>query len=304
MTKKRAVLVVPLVVLMVVVAIAALIAERNGVGESDDKGIAADSGGSAAEPAVAADERAPSDGTATARQAVAVTPVSRAVISTGQVTLRTKDLTRARAEIIRMVSAWGGLVADEQSTSDQKGRLVDSTMTLRVPSPRFNDAMTSFDSLGKVVERSRSSEDVTTKVVDNDARVRAAERSIRRIEALLSRAQDLGDVIAIENDLARRQADLDSLKSQQAWLKDQTSLSTVNVYLNRPAGDPEPEEETKGFLAGLSNGWDAFTGATVVALTVVGAMLPFVVLVGLVGVPLWLVVRRRRVALPPPPAEA
>ena len=109
--------------------------------------------------------------------------------------------------------------------------------------------MDAFGSLGDVEQRSQKSEDVTTKVIDNDARVRAGERSIRQIEALLSRAEKLGDIIAIETDLARRQADLDSLKQQQAWLEDQTSLSTINVYLSRP-WPTRPADEAKGFLAG------------------------------------------------------
>ena len=87
-------------------------------------------------------------------------------------------------------------------------------------------------------QQSRKSEDVTTKVIDNDARVRAAERSIRQIEACWAAREKLGDIIAIESDLARRQADLDSLKSQQAYLADQTSLSTINVYLSRPTATP------------------------------------------------------------------
>ena len=107
---------------------------------------------------------------------------------------------------------------------------------------------------------------------------------------LLGRARALRDIIAIESDLARRQADLDSLKSQQAWLEDQTSLSTINVQLSRPGEAPEDE---RGFLAGLGDGWDAMKGTTVVLLTVVGAVLPFAVLMALLGVPLWLVLRRR-----------
>ena len=153
--------------------------------------------------------------------------------------------------------------------------------------------MAAFAGLGKVQQQDRKSEDVTTKVIDNDARVRAAERSIRQIENLLGRAEKLSDVIAIESDLARRQADLDSLKSQQAYLADQTSQSTINVYLSQ-SGDVRPvAEEARGFLAGLDDGWNAMKGATVVLLTVVGAVLPFLVVVLLLGVPLWVVVRRR-----------
>ena len=138
-------------------------------------------------------------------------------------------------------------------------------MTLRVPSNRFDDAMTAFGTLGEVEQRSQKSEDVTTKVLDNDARVRAAERSIRQIEALLSRAEDLGDIISIENDLARRQADLDSLKSQQAWLEDQTSLSTITVYLSRRVGPPRRPTRPRASLPGFENGWHALGGASVVA---------------------------------------
>ena len=137
-------------------------------------------------------------------------------------------------------------------------------------------------------------------MIDTDARVRAGERSIQQIEALLSRAQKLGDIIAIENDLARRQADLDSLKSQQAWLEDQTSLSTITVYLSRPVVHHRTTHEAKGFLAGLENGWDALARRHRGVLTALGAVLPFAVLLALLGVPLWWVVRRRRVPPPPP----
>ena len=224
---------------------------------------------------------------------MATAPMTRAVISTGQVTIHTKSISRARAEVIRLVSSWDGVVADEQTSSNARGRAVESTLTLRVPTARFAAAMAAFADLGDVEQQSRKSEDVTTKVIDNDARVRAAERSIRQIEALLGRAEKLSDIIAIESDLARRQADLDSLKSQQAYLADQTSQSTINVYLSLPSKVPPAKAETHGFLAGLSSGWTALGSATVATLTVVGALLPFAVLLTVLGVPIWLVVRRR-----------
>ncbi len=214
------------------------------------------------------------------------------MISTGEISLHSTSIDKTRAEVMRLVSSWEGTVADEQSSSDDHGRIVDSTLALRVPTPIFSKAMDDLARLGEVEQQSRKSRDVTTKVIDNDARVRAAERSIRQIELLLGRAEELRDIIAIESDLARRQADLDSLKSQQAWLTDQTSLSTITVFLDRP-DLVSPREDARGFLAGLADGWDAFTGAAVALLTVAGAVLPFAVLLGLVGVPLWVVVRRR-----------
>ncbi len=295
MTKKRALVAIPLVVLVGVVALMLVLGGRNtGSGSMD----ATSTGGAASTVADEGSDQKPADPAAGnlesgLRQAAAVDPLSRAVISTGQITLHAKTVSTARAKVMRLVTSWNGTVADEQSSSDEHGRMADTTMTLRVPSARFSEAMNALGELGEVDEQSRKSEDVTTKVIDNDARVRAAERSIRQIENLLSRAEKLGDIIAIESDLARRQADLDSLKSQQAWLADQTSLSTINLYLSR-SGDGSPrEDEARGFLAGLDGGWTAFKGATVLLLTAVGAVIPFAVLMLLLGVPLWLVVRRR-----------
>jgi hypothetical protein len=292
--KLRYLLAVPALFLVAVLAIAGLNL-RSDTSADSASGAAGSSDLKAQEDTDAsqAQDIAGSDTGAVGRQAVATEPITRAVISTGQVTLHPTSINRARSEVMRLVSSWNGTVADEQTVSDDRGRVVDSTMTVRVPTPRFDDAMSAFAGLGEVEQQSRKSEDVTTKVIDNDARVRAAERSIRQIENLLGRAQRLSDVIAIESDLARRQADLDSLKSQQAYLADQTSLSTINVYLSRP-GETRPEKkDARGFLAGLDDGWTAMKAATVLLLTVVGAVLPFALVLVVVGVPLWLVVRRR-----------
>jgi hypothetical protein len=297
-----------LVALLVLVAVLAVSTFRRSSGPS-----APTSAGS-----TAATSKAATDGTGFKRglagagalgaPAAATEPMNRAVVSTGQVTLHPDSITRARSEAMRLVTAWGGTVADEQSSGDDRGRITESTLTLRVPSSRFAEAMTVLAGLGRLEQQSRTSEDVTTRVMDNEARVRAAERSIRQIENLLARARRLSDVIAIESDLARRQADLDSLKTQQAYLADQTSLSTIDVYLSKIGHIGPGDRSARGFLAGLDGGWSAMKGAVVVLLTVLGAALPFAVVLLLLGVPLWLVVRRRLGAGPvsagTPPARS
>jgi hypothetical protein len=68
---------------------------------------------------------------------------------------------------------------------------------------------------------------------------------------------------------------------------------------------PTPVPET-GFIAGLKSGWHAFTVFGVGLLTVVGALLPFLALLALVGAPVvWLLRRRRGTATKrPSPANS
>jgi len=93
--------------------------------------------------------------------------------------------------------------------------------------------------------------------------------------------------------LTRRQADLDALKAQQAYLADATSLSTITVSVELPREDEPAAEDDEGFLAGLATGWDALGEAAVASLTVLGAVLPFAAVGLLVGAPLLLTARRR-----------
>ena len=287
----------PLVAATAALLLLLTLAGCGGAGGASDSGSSSGGGSTAAKepgPGLAQDGAEPAASRAALSESSGVVgPLTRSVISTGQIRVRARDLDRARAEAMRLVAAWGGLVADEKTSSDRRGRAEDSVLTLRVPGPRFSDAMTALARLGKVEQQSRSSQDVTTQVIDNDARVRAAERSIRQIENLLGRATKLGEVISIESDLARRQADLDSLKSQQKWLQDQTTLSTITLSLTRTTPRATPASEAHGFLAGLEDGWHALGGATVALLTLLGVLLPFLVLLGLVGVPAWLLRRRR-----------
>jgi Domain of unknown function (DUF4349) len=51
-------------------------------------------------------------------------------------------------------------------------------------------------------------------------------------------------------------------------------------------------EDHSGFLAGLSAGWHGLKATTVGVLTATGALLPFLAVLALIGLPLVLLVRR------------
>lgn len=227
---------------------------------------------------------------------------TRAVISTGTVTLQSKDVGQAKFDVQKVIDAHRGEISDEQTATDDKGQINRSRLVIRVPSQFFDEVMNDLGKVADLRSAKRTSEDVTTQVIDIGVRVRAQEKSLERIELLLARAQNLREVIAIESQLTRRQAELDSLKAQQAYLADQSSLSTITVFLERTeTAAPAEPDEADGFLAGFERGWDALGRSATVLATALGAVLPFTVLLLLLGVPTWLLVRsqvRRRQAEP------
>ena len=224
----------------------------------------------------------------------------RAVVSTATISLRSDDVSGAMFDVQKVVDEFNGEIADEKTEGGEEAKR--SRLVLRVPSEEFDDAIAALKTVGEVESSTRSSEDVTTTVIDNAARIRAQEESLRRVEVLLGRATSIRDIVAIESQLTRRQADLDSLKSQQAFLADQTSLSTITVHVQQTEEEKKkekPDTDDTGFFAGLDDGWNALTDFGGGLATVVGAVLPFAILLGLLGVPGWILVRRFGQRRPP-----
>lgn len=282
-----------------------------GCSGADDAGggatAASDAGGSQ-DRAVAAE--APADGVASAYDAAGgrnrVDPgpdvMSRAVIRKGNVELRADDVGAAQAEVQKVVNRYFGQVTEEKTSTDDAGKPAYTNMTLRIPTERFGDAMDDLQGIedAELVSANSSENDVTTKLIDTRTRVAAQKRSIARITVLFGRAQSIRDIMAIEAELSQRQADLDSLERQQAYLRGQTSMSTITVSIDQtPAAVvKKAEKDESGFLAGLSAGWDALAAFAIGLATVLGALLPWLVVVAILGPPLYLLVRaiRRRIS--------
>jgi predicted component of type VI protein secretion system len=257
-------------------------------------------GGSAGDMAVESAPEAPADAAGASKSGVARNAVDlttqQALIKTGAVSLRSSDVGKTRYDVQVLVDEQGGQVADDKTETDKSGEPLRARMVLRVPVDSFEDVMNALGSMETLASTSTSSEDVTTQLIDVEARIKAQQASVERVRQLLAQAQSIRDIMAIESELAQRQAELDSLAQQQAYLKDQTSMATVKVNIERKPDPKAPvaEDDDTGFLAGLAAGWDGLKKTVVAVATVVGAVLPFAVIALLIGVPVWLLVRRMR----------
>lgn len=238
----------------------------------------------------------------------AVAPLSRDVIQQASLTVRARRVGDALGQVHTLVAGVQGVVADEQTVTSRRGEPRRSTLTLRVPADSFDATLRDLAGLGRLASQQVTTEDVSTQVVDIDARVLSAERTLRRIRELMESANDFSDVLSLESELARREADLASLRAQQAYLEDQTSLSTIQLSLLpplAPKADPG-DDEPAGFVAGLGVGWDALVGLVTVVLTALGVVVPLLLVMAPVALAGWLLLRRvlRRPTQPAqPPAS-
>ncbi|MEU1835674.1 DUF4349 domain-containing protein [Micromonospora chersina] len=221
----------------------------------------------------------------------------RTIIYTGTLQVRVDDVERAAREASTAVTAAGGFVGGDQRNSDSADARAE--LVLRVPADRFTNVLEALAKLGRQERREVRTEDVTEETVDLDARIATQRARVDSARRLLGRATSITDLVTLENEVGRREADLASLEAKKRRLADLTALSTVTVTFVGAEAAATEDEEDLGFLTGLRGGWSAFLGSLRVALTVLGAVLPFAVAVG-VPVALVVALARRRGRRTPP----
>lgn len=224
-------------------------------------------------------------------------PVQRSIVYTGTITLRVDDVPAAAATISALATGAGGFVGGDQRQIDADHST--ATLTLRVPAEKFASTLDAIGRDGRETSRSISTDDVTATVVDLDARIKTQQASVDRMRDLLAKAQSITDVATVEAELSKREADLESMQAKQRNLADLTALSTITVTLLGKDAVVAAKPPATGFVGGLQHGWHAFLGAVDGLLTVLGALLPFLVMVG-IPLAVWLRLRRRRRAGAPP----
>lgn len=224
----------------------------------------------------------------------------RKIIAKGNVSLESDDVEAAVVDVQKISDRYFGEITERETTTNDDGDVKTARLLLRIPVADFDKAFLALQEVADLETANTGKEDVTTQVIDTQVRVRAQRRSLARVEALLDRAQSISDIIRIEGQLTRRQADLESLERRLAYLSNQTSMSTISVNISLPPPAKEKKEKKKeepeeaGFLAGLEDGWKALKSFGTDTATITGKALPFAGVLLVIGAPLFLVLRRLR----------
>lgn len=177
----------------------------------------------------------------------------------------------------------GGYVTSS-SVHQTKGKVASGTITLRIPSDRFQTALADLRSLGKVTGEEQGGEDVTQEFVDLEARLRHARSQEAFYLQLMNKAKTVSELVQTQQQLSQIQLQIEELTGRLEFLKNQTSFATVGVRLFEPGvGPPEPktrlgrawQEAADGFrsvVAGLIVGLGWVAPFVLIALALLGAV--------------------------------
>lgn len=158
----------------------------------------------------------------------------RYLIRDATITMEAKDVGKAVDELKRAALAAGGYVGNSNESMDPLGGKA-VMLQVRVPASRFDGLMSSLDTLGKVMTRNITSQDVTAEYVDTDSRVRNLKRTEERLLAHLGRSGKLSDTLSIERELTRVREEIEQATGRLRFLAGQVAFSTATVTITETA---------------------------------------------------------------------
>lgn len=104
--------------------------------------------------------------------------------------------------------------------------------SIRIPSARFNELMSSLSTLGNVPYTHTYTENVTAQYYDTAARLEALETQEARLLEMMEKAETLEDIITIDDKLTTVRYQIESLQSTLNNWDRQVSYSTVSISVN------------------------------------------------------------------------
>ncbi|HKW70860.1 MAG TPA: DUF4349 domain-containing protein [Candidatus Dormibacteraeota bacterium] len=223
------------------------------------------------------------------------------VIRTAQISITVgSGLFDSKLQAVRtLVEGEGGYIAGtdaQASPADvpENTSIRTGVISFMVPAAHFDDAIDQLQKVGKVQSEHITGTDVSAQYVDLNARLVNAQAQLEAMRALLGKAQNINDIIAVQNQIGQITAQIEQLKGQIKYLDDNTSYSSVSVTLTESGAPVQTSSDSWGFATALNDAAHNFVTTVNYAVSGLGALGPFIILTG-IGYLVW---RRRRVPLP------
>ncbi len=231
------------------------------------------------------------------------------VIVNGSMELRVKDVESSLDSLRLSVTKAGGEITDLNVTaggSDIVPMPLESTggdaatrgpasaiVTIRVPAENLDALRNDVSTLGQVLSQSATASDVTEQAIDLEARLRNLRAEEARLRTFLSKTDKIGDLLAVERELARVRGEIESMDAQLTYLERQAARATLTVLLSEPGPVVQPAGDSWGLKDAITRGIQA-TAALMSTMITVAIPLAFLALVALVVVlPVRNALRRR-----------
>lgn len=231
-------------------------------------------------------------------------PENRKWIITVHMDAETEDLDALLGDLDEKINALGGFVEDQRIYNGSRyanRRYRNANLTIRIPADQVDQFTGAVGEISNVVQNEKNLDDITLTYVSTESRLKALEVEEARLLELLAKAEDMKDLLTIEERLTEVRYQLENAASTLRLYDNQVEFATIYLSVEEvqqytPVAEKTVWERiTEGFGNSLENLGEGITDFFVW----VAVNSPYLVLWGLIlggGIFLLLRIRRKRKA--------
>jgi hypothetical protein len=193
-------------------------------------------------------EAAPADAMANSATAAKVTAPEAAPVATRQpqlikranLALTVSSVDESLEAVATVVQTQQGDILDLQDHQPEAGQYRRAYVRIRVPQANLEQTLKALAALGTVDQRSITAEDVSTQLVDLQARLRNLRTSEEALLKLMDRSGSISDVLEVSRELSGVREQIEQLDAQLKTLQTQVSYSTLELTLKAAVTSTAP----------------------------------------------------------------
>jgi hypothetical protein len=168
----------------------------------------------------------------------------RVVLKNATLNLTVDDPAASVTAITQMAEQMGGWVVTSSSAMTERDshRLAQATISVRVPAEQFSSALQQIKAGAVSVESETiTGDDVTQKYVDLTSQLSNLEATETQLQKIMSTANNVNDVLAVQQRLTEVQGQIESIKGQLKYFSEAASYSLITLVLTQK---PLPQTPT------------------------------------------------------------
>lgn len=188
------------------------------------------------------------------------------IIKDGTMRIKTADMPAAKKrfdELLKSLNAYYEL-EDLQNNDAQ----IRYELKIRIPAENFEKLISGIESgRDEITGKNIQARDVTEEYLDIATRLENKRVYMKRYQELLSKAQKIEDILAIDENIRNLQEEIESSEGRLKYLNDQVAFSTLNVtlfkakeYTYKP---PQQDKFTERVKSAFSNGWSTLVNLVI-----------------------------------------
>ncbi len=191
---------------------------------------------------------------------------NRKLIKTVNLTAETREFDSLIANVTDRIESLGGYAQSTEIHGNSYGSQGERSafIVARIPAQKLDSFVQGITEQSNITSKNESAEDVTLQYADVEAHKESLKIEQERLNQLLEQADNLENIIELENRLTQVRYEIESYESRLRTMNNQVVYATVNLNVHEVREyTPEPvieptfgERIAAGFIESCENAWE------------------------------------------------